>query len=689
MIYSDITITKKGSALLAKLQANGATTNIKYIALGAGTDKLTDESIQLTDQRQTFQIESAKQSDKDASKVEIKVSPNNIGLEIGYTIREMGVYAEDPENGDILYGVINTEDNAQEYDSFPSYNSESDYKEIIFYMQLLVANAENVTFDVSPESLRAQVEKNTQSIKNLQNGACTGIQPSNLLSLSVEPGDQKLYVKFTAPGDTLVENPQTSSAQTICTVKGVRIIIKEGVNPIANETDGTIIANIEGDDMATYKTSAYEIAGLTNGSYYTVAVMPYSDYGVFNRNVANQYAARPSSLLIYGFEQDFTNKDPEATITYTDDNAAYSPFTLNSDGTMNLGSWGEFPLLVENLPYMVRADGTADYQLNPNDYTKKLDGTASDVANASYDGGAFSWLKKIYMKETYASDGNSRHVQFAFSNGDPRTADFEPIGFIKGGQELEGVWLPMFYMDANGKTISGTQPVYGKTADQERTILQNFSANAVHLGGGLLNVLRDLMYMFAKSTDTQTHYGEGCMSAYNSNGSPTYGVKANAVVGGGQFYGTKGGTTLNKAFHSIVIQSFQQLLRDPQTLLSSGTLLVSKDYDVYSLTGSGYTNTGKTFASSSAWRYPSKLQLIPGYGSFPVDDNGGTSSTGLCDGVYFNASGVRVAFHLGDCSRDVIVGAGCVNLDCGASRAGWDGGVGELLLPSVGYAPAA
>ena len=514
-------------------------------------------------------------------------------------------------------------------------------------------------------------------------GGGGGIAPSNLLSLSVKGGDGKISVKFTAPGDTKVENPDTGASQTVCTIEGVRILYKEGISRIQNEQDGTFVVDLEGDDMAAYQTSSYVIDGLTNDTYYTVAVMPYSDYGVFNRNVANQYTEKPSSLLIYGFEQDFTIKDPEATITYTDDNAAYSPFTLNSDGTMNLGSWGEFPLLVENLPYMVKADGTADYQLNPNDYTKKLDGTASDVANASYAGGAFSWIKKIYMKETYASDGNSRHVQFAFSNGDPRTADFEPIGFIKGGQELEGVWLPMFYMDANGKTISGTQPVYGKTADKERTILQNFSANAVHLGGGLLNVLRDLMYMFAKSTDTQTHYGEGCMSAYNSSASPTYGVKANAVVGGGQFYGTKGGTTLNKAFHSIVIQSFQQLLRDPQTLLSSGTLLVSKDYDVYSLTGSGYTNTGKTFASSSAWRYPSKLQLIPGYGSFPVDDNGGTSSTGLCDGVYFNASGVRVARRLGTCNNGVIDGAGYVNLNNEASNANWNYGVGDTSIKTL------
>lgn len=549
-------------------------------------------------------------------------------------------------------------------------------------------NAKVGTVDAKVDVVSTKADEIKAAVTEMAEGGSGGIEPSNLISLTVEPEDQKLYVRFTAPGDTIVSNPDGSVQQTICTVKGVRIIVKPGTDAIENETDGTIVANIERKDFDTYKTEAYEISGLTNNSDYTVAVMPYSDYGIFNRNTANQYTAMPSEVLIYGFTQNFSNKDPETTITYTDANATYTPFSRKSDGSMDLGSWGDFKLLKKNLPYMVKKDGKADYQLNPNDYTKKADGSNSDVSNASYEGGAFSWIEKIYMKETYASDGNSRHVQFAFNNLNPRTKDFEPIGFVMDGKELDGVWLPMFYMDANGKTISGTQPIYSKTTDQERSILQNFSTRAVHLGGGLMNVLRDLMYMFAKSTDTQTHYGEGCMSSY-VNSSTLYGVKPNAVIGGGQFYGNTGGKTLNKAFHSLVIQSFQQLQRDPQTLLSNGTLLVSKDYSVYSLTGAGYTNTGKAFATSSGWRYPSKLKLIPGYGSFPIDDNAGTSSTGLCDGVHFKASGVRVARRLGDCSHGAIGGAGCVTLNCEASDADWNYGVGELLLPPVGYAPVA
>ena len=47
---------------------------------------------------------------------------------------------------------------------------------------------------------------------------------------------------------------------------------------------------------------------------------------------------------------------------------------------------------------MLKYDGTVDYELNPNDYTKKLDGTASDVANASYGGNAMVGIPKVYWK---------------------------------------------------------------------------------------------------------------------------------------------------------------------------------------------------------------------------------------------------------------------------------------------------
>lgn len=47
---------------------------------------------------------------------------------------------------------------------------------------------------------------------------------------------------------------------------------------------------------------------------------------------------------------------------------------------------------------MLKSNGKVDYYLNPNDYTKKLDGTTSDIANPNYDGNAMMEWPKIWFK---------------------------------------------------------------------------------------------------------------------------------------------------------------------------------------------------------------------------------------------------------------------------------------------------
>lgn len=527
------------------------------------------------------------------------------------------------------------------------------------------------------------VKKDTDDIKNtVKSVSSGGIAPSNMRSFSVQPADGKVKIKFLEPEDTIIDG------QLICTWKGVKIVMKEGDYP-ESETDGTEILDCR--TAGQYAKDAFEYGGLTNDTTYYFQAFPYSDYNIYNRNAANRKAATPSKSLIYGFKEYFGILDSESRIVPTDTNADFTPMRRKSDGTQDYGSWTGFPLLEANKPYMVNKDGTVDYPLSETDYTKKSDGeTASDVANASYAGaGAFSWLKTTYCKETYGTDdvGDFRHVQFAFDNSHDQTSDFEPYAFMwDENTVLEGLWIPMFYMSDSGMTISGTQPIYGKTTDQERSIIQGISPRAVHLGGPVMNFLRDIAYLLTNSTDIQKHWGEGCMSSY-VNSSPLYGVKKNAVVNGGQFYGCDGGNTLNKAFHSIVIQSFQQLLRDPMTILSSGKLLVTPYYSKYSLTGDGYIDTRLTFASSSTWRYASKLTHVDKFGSVHLDDNLGTTATGCCDGQYYNASGVRVGRRLGNACDGLAGGPGYLYLDCEGSVATWYCGDGVLLNPPAGYSP--
>ena len=97
-------------------------------------------------------------------------------------------------------------------------------------------------------------------------------------------------------------------------------------------------------------------------------------------------STRPNYHL-YAFHIDSTESDPEDCITYLEDAVGMTPAKMDyQNGVFDWGSWGNAFFLPR--PCMVKSDGTVDYYLNENDYTLKADGTASDVADTSYDGNA-------------------------------------------------------------------------------------------------------------------------------------------------------------------------------------------------------------------------------------------------------------------------------------------------------------
>ena len=70
---------------------------------------------------------------------------------------------------------------------------------------------------------------------------------------------------------------------------------------------------------------------------------------------------------IYGFIEHMDVLSPTARIEYIGQNKDFTPISLNKDtGTMTLNSWADFPIIVANKPWMVRADGTPDYRLDEN-----------------------------------------------------------------------------------------------------------------------------------------------------------------------------------------------------------------------------------------------------------------------------------------------------------------------------------
>lgn len=520
-------------------------------------------------------------------------------------------------------------------------------------------------------------------LAGIKKNQLAGLPPANMTSFSAKGDNQSAKIRFTAPSNTVVDG------QLLCTVKGVMIRRKQGAAP-ASLTDGELVLDVSGEHIHDYETEAYIDGDLENGLEYFYKAFAYSDHGVYNLDDENVISVVPSEKApVWGFHQDFNNLSPanngSGTITYPADveNSDFAPAMTNrGTGSVTMGSWNDFlDNVLKNFPHIVDvATQRSVGELNPDDYTKMKDGSASSISSCRY---AAAWINKIYMKEVYAADDNSRDVYFAADNEHSNTEDFVPVGFYdQDNVELEGIWIPMFYMDASGNTRSGTTPIKSKTCDQEKAIIDGVSSRAIFLGGPILNVLRDLEYMIFRSTDIQTYAGHGRCNA----GSQA--VTANAVVGGGRFYGTNDNKSFNKLFHSIVLGSYQQLTRDPYMITINGRMYLSGRYK-YSLSGAGYEDTGITVTSNSAWTYAKKTKATAQNGSIPDPaSKDATSSTGLCDGQYYNTSGTRVARRLGNANNGLVAGPACVRLDGEAGVASGDCGVGCALLPPAGYTPA-
>lgn len=351
----------------------------------------------------------------------------------------------------------------------------------------------------------------------------------------------------------------------------------------------------------------------------------------------------------YGFIEHCAIKNPAQRIEYIGLNKNYTPLTVDKAAhTFSLGSWATFPVLTENKPYMVKSNGAEDYQLSETDYTKKADGvTSSDVADDTYDGGAFSKLIRIYRKQEWV--GHDRIVLFSFEEKEGFTAD--------GFGDAPCRWIPMFYgsIDTNGKAHStaNTHLSKSKTTAEQYTAIQNFNANAKFFGGPIVEVIIDLLMMFAKTSDMQGAYGNGNVSGYDASDTTDYGMKTNNVVGGGQFYGSSDGTSLNKILHSVVLGSYSQWMRDPYEVVVNGKVKVSKNY-TYDPTGATYEDTGIMVPNIGNWTYVLDYYPVKGYGSIPIAPySGGSTAEGPCDGTYVAAdqsTKTAVSVRFGACS---------------------------------------
>lgn len=505
------------------------------------------------------------------------------------------------------------------------------------------------------------VKKNTEDIKSsIESMSSGGIAPGNMRMFYIQPGDTKVKIKFREPEDTIIDG------QTICTWKGVRIVMNDERYP-EDETDGTVI--LDCCEAGKYSEEEFEYEGLENEKTYYFQAFPYSDYYIYNRNSKNRAICTPKEYLLYGIKIDKNDSNPATRVSYTEMAVGKQPASVDlSTGAFNYGDWADEWFVTENKPYMVYSSGEAAYELDPNDYTKKADGTDSDVSNTSFDGNAMAKIPLVWMKQWEDEEYeycNICNIQLDDS--------YKAYAHMRAdGSIMDYIWLSMFEgANTGGKIrsikgltpankLSGTTEISYATANGSLWYTRTYSQR---------NLINMLLLLMSCSDDGQTAYGYGYYTG-GTESSPNY-LSTGYRSDKGQFYGTNATRDAVKVFHienwwGDVWERIAGCIYDTEGVFKI------KMYPEYNTDGTGYTKTEVSMDGTSGG-YISK-SVMSEYGRLPKTVSG-SETTYQCDGGWYNKTQSNYAIAGGGSSYGFPVGPSCLAVHNLVSDAYWHFGV--------------
>ena len=392
--------------------------------------------------------------------------------------------------------------------------------------------------------------------------------------------------------------------------------------------------------------------------------------------------------VIYAFHIDGAEDDPDSKVTYLKDAIGMRPAKMDyTNGVFDYGSWKDAFFMPR--PCMVRQNGTVDYYLKEDDYTKKADGTASDIADTAYAGNAMmEWGrdgKKIWMKiEPDSGDANSCTVYIADHQVD---ATYHDWSFHNcNGVSVDHFYTPIYNGSAVSdgtnnvlRSLSGQYISHTQNASTEITMAGRNNAGSAEIWGtevyADIVLINMLLTLIGKSTNTQGVFGRG-LDDGGENAMKAY--VTGALNDKGLFFGYNDGS------HGVKVFGMEnwwacQWRRYRGHIMVDGTQKVKLTYGTedgstaagYNLTGDNYISVGATPTGTSG-QYCDKYEFSPN-GAFPkdADNTKATASTHYCDGLWFNNSGTRVPFRGGSSNAGSRDGAWSVRLYDAASGARW------------------
>lgn len=443
-----------------------------------------------------------------------------------------------------------------------------------------------------------------------------------------------------------------------------------------SETEGELFKNITAN-------GTYMDTNVTVGVVYYYSAFPYTSTGAYNRSEANRTSVTPNKRdYLFGYDLVKATSSPTGRVTYPSDvdNAAFTPAAMNfSTGKFNYGGWAFDPgEKFMPRPCMLTYAGVVDHYLNPDDYTKKVNSSASKVADTSFGGNAMMEWPKIYTKR-WEENG-----VYHFRCSDvPQDDDWDCwCNYDRQNNQIDHFYTPIYF----GSLVSGKLRSISGAANSVSTTAANEIAYAKANGNDWYTevladrlLLQDLLVMMARSTECQTAFGYGrCKSPTSGNKT----VVPGAMDTKGMFWGSDDQTSGVKVFGMENV--WGNLWRrtagwinangTQKVKLTRGTHDGSTAAD-YNTDGSGYISVANASPHGISGGYIDTMKT-EAYGRLPVTANG-SSSTYEADGMWFNTSQVNYACVGGAWIYALLVGPFCADLGDAASRS--DSYVGAAL----------
>lgn len=482
-------------------------------------------------------------------------------------------------------------------------------------------------------------------------------------------------VKKTSTVELRWQEPENSSAVWKKTV----IVKKQGSYP-ENDSDGIVVT--VNTVRNKYAKTAFVDTQANNADWY------YRAFPVSSNNVASYHELNKFGFWLYGCyidEMDAVESTCVHSVPDTD-NHDYAPikmvFAASADNNkLDWGDWEDAPFMPK--PCMLKSNGVVDYYLNPDDLTKKADGTASDVANTSYDGNAMMEWSPVFMK--VERKYNRIYLYFSSHKIDD---DYECYSAKKAdGTYGEHFYLPIFegsVINSKLRSIAtNAKPTANTTAPSELTYATNNGDGWLPTTWADENLIQCLGILVTGRLNSAIAIGYNC-------GSSTSALTHNVGSGKqkGMFFGHYTTSAYATKFFGMENWWGHRWRRPVGLMLKSGSREVIVKMTRSKIDGSGtaeYNNTGDNYISTgiivpsmdntfftnvAGSKYGVCIPTATTRYVGNTSTAGGSNTTNFCDAGW-SANGLTQLFLGGNVNDSASAGLFCFCVNAAPSRSSW------------------